>query len=116
MAERQRLLTSADTKNANATTEGKSSAHEQIKRRILIDANCSDDLTLKMQPQHGHNGGLLRDAVNFPKSDQKQQHIDVNRYQSLDSSGLRVIIDLYHCFSKFGDTNIYCGTSFDYLR
>jgi hypothetical protein len=90
MAERQHLLSSAATKNVTNTTERRNSTYDQTVKSVSHETKFPGDSTRMMEPQPGRNGGLVKDAVTFPKSNGKEQHAELNRYQSIPSSGARV--------------------------
>jgi hypothetical protein len=115
MAERQHLLAGAVNNNANKTTDRKISTHDQEKKSALHDAKFPGDSTRMVEPQPGRNGGLVKDAVAYPISNGKQQHAELNRYQSIPSIGARVATYSNVVIFSYDDAVLFCCTTVDYL-
>ena len=115
MAERQHLLSSAATKNVTNTTDRKNSTYDQAIKSVPHDTKFPGDSTRMMEPQPGRNGGLVKDAVTFPKSNGKEQHAELNRYQSIPSSGARVTTNSNDLTSNNDASELFCCTSVDHL-
>lgn len=112
MAERQHLLASAVIKNVNNNAERKSSTYDHEMKSAAHATKFPGDSTRMMEPQSGRNGGLVKDAAAFAKTNGKQQHEELNRYQSIPSSGARVATYSYNFIFSYDDTElflVYCS-------
>lgn len=107
MAERQHLLASAAIKNVNNSAERKSSTYDQEVKSATHVTKFPGDSTRMMEPQSGRNGGLVKDAAAFAKSNGKQQHEELNRYQSIPSSGARVAIYSHNFIFSYDGTELF---------
>jgi hypothetical protein len=115
MAERQHLLACAVSKNADKTMERKIITNDQEHNSASHDAKFPGDSTRMMEPQSRRNGSLVKDAVAFSRSNGKQQHSELNRYQSIPSIGARITTYSNVFIFTYDHAELFCCTSADYF-